>query len=75
MSSARRGAFTLVSIIVAVIAMSAVGLYAQDNPYRVVEDWAKLPEGRTWGSTAAVDVDANDHIWVAERCGANSCAD
>src|SRR5262249_6972578 len=64
MSSARRGAFTLVSIIVAVIAMSAVGLYAQDNPYRVVEDWAKLPEGRTWGSTAAVDVDANDHIWL-----------
>jgi streptogramin lyase len=74
MSSAGRGAFTLVLIIVAVIVISAVG-YAQDNPYRVVDDWAKLPEGRTWGSTAAVDVDANDHIWVAERCGANSCAD
>ena len=75
MSSTGRGAFTPVLIIVAVIAMSAVGLYAQDNPYRVVEDWAKLPEGRTWGSTTAVDVDANDHIWVAERCGANSCTD
>ena len=75
MSSAGRVSFTFVLIIVTVVAMSAVGLYAQDNPYRVVEDWAKLPEGRTWGSTAAVDVDANDHIWVAERCGANSCAD
>ena len=75
MSSAGRGAFTLVLIIVVVIAISAPALYAQDKPYRVVEDWAKLPEGRTWGSTAAVDVDANDHIWVAERCGANSCAD
>src|SRR5262249_7943028 len=75
MSSAGRIAFTLVLIIAAMIALSAVALYAQDNPYRVVEDWAKLPEGRTWGSTAAVDVDANDHIWVAERCGANSCAD
>ena len=21
------------------------------NPYRTVEGWAKLPEGRTWGST------------------------
>lgn len=46
---------------------------SQENPYRVVEGWAKLPEGRNWGSTSAVDVDANDHIWVAERCGANSC--
>lgn len=46
----------------------------QPNPYRTVSDWAKLPEGRTWGSTAGVDVDSHDHIWVAERCGANSCA-
>ena len=43
-------------------------------PIESVEGWAKLPAGRPWGSTAAVDVDANDHIWVAERCGANSCA-
>jgi sugar lactone lactonase YvrE len=61
--------------IAALIAVFAAASYAQDNPYRVVEGWAKLPDGRTWGSTAAVDIDANDHIWVAERCGANSCAD
>lgn len=44
------------------------------NPYRTVEGWAKLPDGRTWGSTSAVEVD-NDgsSIWVAERCGTNSC--
>src|SRR5678815_5311187 len=45
------------------------------NPYRTVEGWAKLPEGRVWGSTSAVDVDKDGTtIWVAERCGANSCA-
>ncbi len=45
------------------------------NPYRTIEGWAKLPEGRTWGATSAVDI-ANDgqSVWVAERCGANSCA-
>jgi DNA-binding beta-propeller fold protein YncE len=45
------------------------------NPYRTVEGWAKLPEGRTWGATSAVAI-ARDgrHIWVAERCGANNCA-
>ncbi len=46
---------------------------AQPNPYRTIENWAKLPEGRTWGSAAGVDVDSQRHIWVAERCGANSC--
>lgn len=47
---------------------------SQPNPYRTVEKWFKLPEGRTWGSTSAVDVDPQGHIWVGERCGANSCA-
>lgn len=44
------------------------------NPYRTIEGWAKLPEGRTWGATSAVDI-ANDgsSIWVAERCGGNTC--
>jgi streptogramin lyase len=51
-------------------------LSAQDNPYRTVEDWAKMPPGRTWGSTSAVDIDRDGHsIWVAERCGANTCLD
>ncbi len=45
------------------------------NPFRTVTGWAKLPEGRVWGSTSAVDIDKDGkHIWVAERCSANSCA-
>jgi len=45
------------------------------NPYQTVENWAKMPEGRTWGSTSAVDIDKDGKsIWVAERCGANTCA-
>jgi DNA-binding beta-propeller fold protein YncE len=47
---------------------------AQPNPYRTIEGWAKLPEGRTWGATSAVDIDRDGRsVWVAERCGANSC--
>jgi DNA-binding beta-propeller fold protein YncE len=44
------------------------------NPYRTIENWAALPVGRTWGSTAGVTVDRKGNIWVAERCGANTCA-
>lgn len=46
------------------------------NPYNTVTDYFKLPAGRTWGSTSAVDIDKDGRsIWVGERCGANSCLD
>ena len=46
------------------------------NPYTTIEGWARLPEGRTWGSTSAVDIDRDGRsVWVAERCQANSCWD
>jgi hypothetical protein len=69
--------------IIAVMAMSAATAHAQadpqpnnslPNPYRTIENWANLPNGRTWGSTAGVAVDRRGNIWVAERCGANTCA-
>lgn len=45
------------------------------NPYQTISDWAKLPAGRTWGSTSAVEIDKDGKsVWVAERCGTNSCA-
>jgi len=45
------------------------------NPYKTQTDWAKLPSGRTWGSTSAVAIDRDGKtVWMAERCGTNSCA-
>jgi sugar lactone lactonase YvrE len=47
---------------------------SQPNPYETIEGWAKMPAGRSWGSTSAVDIDRDGRsVWVAERCGANSC--
>ena len=41
------------------------------NPYHAVENWAKMPAGRAWGSTSGVDIDVDGtSVWVAERCGA-----
>jgi len=61
---------------IAVVLLTAASslIQAQPNPYQPVTDWAKLPSGRTWGSTSAVGVDPTGNIWVAERCGQNSCA-
>ena len=45
------------------------------NPYETVRDWGTIPAGRVWGSVSALQVDIDGrHIWVADRCGANSCA-
>lgn len=45
------------------------------NPYTTINGYFELPDGRTWGSTSAVEIDLDGtSIWVAERCGANSCA-
>jgi len=40
----------------------------------VVNDWAKLPEGRRWGMAIGVDVDRDgSSVWVFDRCGGKSC--
>ncbi len=45
------------------------------NPYSSVDEWVDLPAGRTWGSTAGVDIDPDGvHIWAIDRCGSNSCS-
>lgn len=47
---------------------------AWPNPYVRDQGFLKLPAGRTMGSTSAVAVDSQGHVWVADRCGVNSCA-
>jgi hypothetical protein len=56
-------------------ACAQVDLNSASNPYRTVENWAKLPEGRTWGQVISADIDRDGiSIWVVERCGGTSCA-
>ena len=39
-----------------------------------MRNWGVLPDGRTWGSVSAINVDVDGiHIWAADRCGTNSC--
>jgi streptogramin lyase len=55
------------------VVAAVLPLGAQPNPYQTAERWYQLPEGRTMGSTSSVAVAPDGHIWIAERCGANSC--
>ncbi len=72
----------IASIVVAALALGAGVAGAQSaptnsapDPYKSITGWAKLPEGRNWGSTSAVAIDRDGvSVWVAERCGGNTCA-
>ena len=45
------------------------------NPYTSVDNWVDLPNGRTWGSTAGVDIDPDGrHLWAIGRCGTRTSA-
>ena len=79
-------AMVVMTVLSGMSGMGGGSAYAQanaqptSNPYQVVENYFKLPEGRTIGSTAAVDIDRDGRsIWVFERCGGASggtpCAD
>jgi sugar lactone lactonase YvrE len=67
----------LFAVLLAVFAQTTnLPVNSLPNPYETVKDWAKLPAGRVWGSTSAVEIDRDGKsIWVGERCGANSCQD
>src|SRR5436190_11518344 len=41
------------------------------NPYRIVEGWAQLPNGRPMGAVGKVSIDPDGrHIWAIVRCEA-----
>ena len=58
-------------VVVEVNPVTGEGL-TNPNPTRI-GNWATLPEGREWGSTAGLDIDPTDgHVWGYERCGSGS---
>ena len=48
---------------------------AQATPYRTVNKaWGNLPDGREWGAVSAIyPAPDGKSIWIAERCGQNTC--
>jgi sugar lactone lactonase YvrE len=68
---------TLRALVFSTFAAAAAAQPVNDlpNPYQTVEHYFQLPTDRAWGSTSAVEIDRDGRsIWVAERCGTNSCA-
>ena len=45
--------------------MTTVG--SGDYIYTLIENWAKVPDGETWGNTSAVATDSQDRVYVFQR--------
>ncbi len=63
----------LAALVVGGAATELLGQSVTTNPFRPTYGWGELPEGREWGSTSSVEIALDGNIWVAERCGANTC--
>lgn len=46
---------------------------APNEPYRLVENWAQLPDGLIWGQAIAVETDADGNLVVFHRCSSDTC--
>jgi sugar lactone lactonase YvrE len=66
----------LAAAMVAATLLTGAAQQCVDSPYLAYPGWGVLPDDRQWGATSAI-YPANDgqHMWVAERCGANLCVD
>ena len=61
------------SITVALFFASSVFAQSLPNPYRAVDGWAKLPEGRKMGAVGGVTMDPDGkHVWAVIRCDASA---
>jgi len=64
---------------VSVSALAQVNVAPVNRPqgnYETIAEWVQLPDGQRMGASAGIEIDPDGRsIWVADRCGVNSCVD
>jgi len=70
MRHARRLVMTVALVLVASpVARWTVIAQVPPNPYRIVEGWAQLPNGRPMGAVGKASIDPDGrHVWAIVRC-------
>ncbi len=66
----RRLVMAFAALMMAGLAVEASS-QALPNPYRAVDGWARLPDGREMGAVGEVTMDSDgEHVWAVIRCDA-----
>jgi DNA-binding beta-propeller fold protein YncE len=72
MKLCRASAFFLIVTVCATISMSVIS--QETLNWQADSNWANLPGTRIWGAVTGVHPDPDgQHIWVLDRCEANTC--
>ena len=66
---------SLLAVLIALAGLRVASAQTVPNPYRVGDEaFGELPDGRKYGATSAVYAGPDGRtVWVAERCGENTC--
>ncbi len=73
--STRSKPTVLLAVLLGMAGVETLAAQAPDH-YGPGETWGNLPAGRTFGAVTGVHMDPDGrHLWVLDRCGANSCLD
>jgi DNA-binding beta-propeller fold protein YncE len=66
-----RGFIAALGLALAIGGAAGASAQSMPNPYRNVDGWAKLPNGRAIGAVGDVDIDPDGvHVWAVVRCDA-----
>src|SRR5437016_10110212 len=71
---ANRVRIILSTAVISIITIAGSAARAQSNPCHLVENWAKLPQGRKFGAVIGVAVDRGGNVWAFDRCGGDTCS-
>ena len=71
MTQRKRSVLVMTASLLVVLAVGEVQAQNLPNPYRLVDGWARLPDGRELGAIGDTIVDPDGrHIWAVIRCDA-----
>jgi sugar lactone lactonase YvrE len=59
--------FARVVPLVTFMVIWAAAPHAQDNPFKLVEGWAQLPSGVSFGGVISIEPDSKGNLWVFHR--------
>src|SRR4029453_12563023 len=69
MRKARLGSVVVAALVGLLAIKWNASAQAPPNPYRVVEGWAQLPNGKPMGAVGKVAMDPDGrHVWAIVRC-------
>jgi DNA-binding beta-propeller fold protein YncE len=60
--------------LVLLTAMPALAQTSLPDPFGPPQrQWAKLPDGHAWGTTAGIEIGPHGELWAIDRCGGTTC--